>query len=106
VTGTIGVAFYCDGCRRLRTRESCTRWQKNNNKHIAAKARERRWKAKGKRAPSKIMTYAERGRLGGKIGQAARIAALGPQRVAEIAAHARAVRWAKYRAKQKANPPR
>ena len=100
VDGRVGTAFYCAGCRRLATRRSVMRWQRCNPTHVAKKARERRWKKKGMRPPKEPMTYAERGRLGGKLGQAARQAKLGPERVAEIARLAREARWAKHRARQ------
>jgi hypothetical protein len=46
--------------------------------------------------PENPMTPSEKGKLGGKLGAAARVKSLGPERVKEIAAKARAARWAKY----------
>lgn len=54
----------------------------------------------GKAMPEKPMTASERGKLGGKLGAAARIKSLGPERVKEIAAKASAARWAKYYERQ------
>jgi hypothetical protein len=98
VEGTVGRAYYCASCKVVARRKYVKRWQRNHNKHIAKKARERRWKAKGLKPPAQIMSYAERGKIGGKLGAVARVKALGPERVKEIARKALEIRWAKYRA--------
>lgn len=96
VDGKKGVAFYCALCRKKKTRESVMRWQRNNLDIVAKGARRRRYAAKGKAVPQKMMTRSERGKIGGKLGSAARIKKLGPERVAEIARIAREARWKKY----------
>jgi len=96
VYGTVGMAFYCEGCKIIRKRRDVMRWQKNHKKEVALLARKRRWKAKGMKMPDGPMTYSERGKMGGKLGAAARIKSLGPERVKEIARKANATRWAKY----------
>lgn len=98
VAGTVGHAYYCEACKVKQRRKYVMKWQKNNLKKVAELARARRWKEKGKKMPSHKMTYSERGKIGGKIGAAARIASIGPERVREIALKANAARWAKYRA--------
>lgn len=96
VDGKKKLAFYCAPCRQKRTRASVMRWQRNNLDIVAKGARRRRYQAKGEAVPEKIMTHSERGKLGGKLGSAARIAKLGPERVAEIARIARETRWKRY----------
>lgn len=98
VTGKVGVAYYCEPCRKQKQRQSVMRWQRNNLDVVAAGMRRRRWKAKhGRRPPKEKMTPSECGKLGGKQGSAARIAKLGPERVRAIALHAVTARWAKQR---------
>lgn len=128
VIGTIGRAHYCAACRTERKRKTskiwrennlerqrrssrkyrrahvqehraaCQRWRERNREYQKIRMRAYRWSKKGELAPAKPLTRSECGKLGGKKGSAARIAALGPERVKEIAAKARAARWAKHRA--------
>lgn len=128
VLGTIGRSHFCGACRDKRKQETrriwtennlerqrrsqrkyrrthrqahrkaCKRWRERNREYQKIRMRAYRWSKKGELAPAQPMTRSEAGRIGGKLGAAARIAALGPERVKEIAAKARAARWAKHRA--------
>jgi hypothetical protein len=105
VEGKVGVAYYCGPCKKLKRRAYVMKWQRNNLKKVAQNARRRRWAEKGEKMPVSPMTYAERGKLGGKLGAAARVKSLGSERVKEIAARAVRIRWERYRA-AKANAER
>lgn len=111
VDGTVGMALHCATCRRKHANEQsrrwrihnadqhralCRRWQKANNEYNAERARAYRYAKQGKPVPAEKLSHSERGKLGGKLGSAARIKSCGPERVKEIAAKARAARWAKY----------
>ena len=96
VYGTVGMAFYCNDCKVKRKRKDVMRWQKNNLNRVALGARKRRWKEKGERMPDRPMTRSEAGKIGGKLGAAARVKSLGAERVKEIAKKANAIRWKKY----------
>lgn len=86
---------------RRKHRAACKRWRENNREYNAERMRAYRWKKKGYAAPPKEkMSYAERGRIGGKLGAAARVKALGPDRVREIASKAGQARWDKHRARK------
>lgn len=132
VLGTIGRSKYCADCRAARKqisrkiwleanpdrqrksqrryrrkhvkqhREACKRWREKNKQYNTIRMRAYRWSKRGEVAPAKPLTRSECGKLGGKAGSAARIASLGPERVAEIARIAREARWAKHRARQAA----
>jgi len=93
-------AYYCAECKLKAKRAYVMKWQKNNRKKVAELARARRWKAKGRRPPREKMSYAERGRIGGTLGAAARLASIGPERAKEIARKALEARWAKHRARK------
>ena len=97
VDGVVTKAYYCAECKVKAKRAYVMKWQRNNLKKVAELARKRRWKAKGQRPPREKMSYAERGKIGGKLGAAARMAAIGPERVREIALNAGRARWEKYR---------
>ena len=97
VYGTKGRAHFCKQHYWERKRAHCMRWQKNNRAHVAQNARKRRWKLRGEPMPEKPMTLAEAGRMGAKLGHVARLNALTPERIKEIAAIARKARWNKYR---------
>ena len=101
VVGTVGVAYYCAECRRVKQRESVMRWQRNHLDKVAKNQRRRRWAAQGKRMPAEPMTPSQAGKLGGKKGAAARVKALGPKRVKEIALKAVRIRWAKHWERQR-----
>lgn len=100
VDGTVTKAYYCQPCKVKAKRAYVMKWQRNNLKKVAELARIRWWRAKGRRPPRDKMTRSERGRIGGKLGAAARLASIGPERVKEIAAKARQARWAKHRARK------
>ncbi len=100
VDGTVTKAYYCAECKLKAKRAYVMKWQKNNRKTVAKLARVRRWRAKGLRPPREVMSHAERGRIGGKLGAAARLASIGPERAKEIARKALEARWAKHRARK------
>lgn len=100
VDGTPTKAYYCKPCKLKARRAYVMKWQRNNLKKVAELARARRWKEKGRKPPKEKMSYAERGRIGGKLGAAARLASIGPERAKEIARKALETRWAKHRARK------
>ncbi len=127
VFGTIGRSHFCVECRAERKkvvrkiwlannkertrkwsrrwrrkhvkqhREACKKWRENNKAYNTIRVRAYRWSKRGQLAPAKPMTRSEAGKLGGKLGAAARMAAIGPERVREIALNAGRARWEKYR---------
>ena len=97
VDGTPTKAYYCAECKVKAKRAYVMKWQRNNLKKVAELARIRRWREKGLRPPREKMSYSERGKIGGKVGAAARLASIGPERAKAIARKALEARWAKYR---------
>lgn len=101
VEGKVGVAYYCGPCNVLKRRAYTMKWQRNNLKKVAELARKRRWRQKhGRLPPRDKMTLQQAGKIGGKLGAQARLAALTPERVKEIAHKARMARWAKHKPMQ------
>lgn len=100
VVGKIGMAFYCEPCRKIRTLSYSSKWQKNNPEKVADNVRRRRYAKKGLPVPDRKMPRAERGRIGGSKGKETRKQLLGPDRLRAIAERASKARWAKFYAER------